>query len=58
MEDISLFIDWLMESFIKIYVFFVQTPAVVQAAVFLPIASFVILLFINFVKSLFKGRSI
>lgn len=58
MEDINLFINWLMTSFKSLYDFFSQQHPIVQARVFMPVAVLVIGLFFLFVKSLFKGRSL
>lgn len=58
MEEIRLFIDWLMTSFKQLYVFFSQQHPIVQACVFMPLEVIVIKLFIYFFKSLFQGRSL
>lgn len=57
MEEIKLFIDWLMSSFMMLYNFFSQQHPIVQACVFMPLAVIVINLFIFFIKILFKGGS-
>ena len=56
MEDIRLYIDWLMNS-IKLWFNFIteQHPAV-QAVVFLPLAGMVLSIFFGVAK--FKGRSL
>lgn len=58
MEDINLFIDWMMSIFMTLHNFFSKQHPIIQARVYLPIAVIVILLFINVAKNLFNGRSL
>lgn len=58
MDEIRLFIDWLLTLFKRFYDFFSQQHPIVQARVFLPLAVMVISLFILVVKALFKERGI
>ena len=57
MEDVRLFIDWLMNSFRLLYNFFTQQHPAVQAVVFLPIAGLVLSIFLGVAK-FFNGRSL
>lgn len=57
MEDVRLFIDWLMGSFTDLWNFIVQQHPIVQACVFLPLATMIIKLFISF-ANIFNGRSL
>lgn len=58
MEDINMFINWLMQSFLSLYNFFVNQHPIVQAAVFMPIAVMIISLIFLCFKTLFNGRSL
>lgn len=57
MEDVRLFIDWLMNSFGQLFSFFSEQHPVVQAVVFLPLAGLVLSLFLG-VANFFNGRSL
>lgn len=58
MEDINLFINWLMTSFKTLYDFFSNQHPIVQARVFLPAAVLIISLIFFTIKTIFNGRSL
>ena len=57
MEEMILIFDWVMVFFLDAYNFFVQQHPIIQALVFMPLASLVIGIFIAVAKFIF-GRSI
>lgn len=58
MEEVKLFIDWLMTCFKSLYDFFSRQHPIVQARVFMPLAMIVIALIFLLIKTLFKGGSL
>lgn len=57
MEEIRLFIDWLVNSFGLLFNFIGSQHAIVQAVVFMPLALLVIKLFIFIFTHIFQGGS-
>lgn len=57
MEEMILIIDWFMEFFFEAYNFFIKQHPIIQACVFMPLASLVIGIFIAVAKLIF-GRSL
>lgn len=58
MDEINMFINWLMDSFLVLYNFFVNQHPIVQARVFMPIAMVIISLIFLCFKTIFNGRSL
>lgn len=57
MDEIRLFIDWLISSFRLIFNFIGSQHVIVQAVVFMPLALLVIKLFLFIFTHIFQGGS-